>query len=50
MSGWLIVVVGVIYAGIAVDSLLKGNTPQAVVFAGYAFSNAGLYIMSKGTP
>lgn len=48
MSGWLIAFVGLIYAGIAVDSFVRGNHPNAIVFAGYAFSNVGLYIMAKG--
>ena len=44
MSGWLIILVTVIYAGIAVDQLFKGNIPMGVVYAGYAFANIGLYL------
>lgn len=44
MSGWLIIVTTVIYAGIAVEQLVKGNIPMAVVYAGYAFANVGLYL------
>ena len=44
MSGWLIILVTVIYAGIAVEQLFKGNIPMAVVYAGYAFANIGLYL------
>ena len=43
MSGALIAFVGLIYAGIAVDQLRKGNVAMAMVYAGYAFSNIGLY-------
>jgi hypothetical protein len=44
MSGWLIILVTVIYSGIAVEQLFKGNIPMAVVYAGYAFANIGLYL------
>lgn len=47
MSAWLIALVGVIYASIGVMQALKGNTSMAVVFAGYAFSNIGLYLLAK---
>ena len=44
MSGWLIILVTVIYAGIAVEQLFKGNIPMGVVYAGSAFANIGLYL------
>ena len=44
MSGWLIILVTVIYAGIAVEQLFKGNIPMGVVYSGYAFANIGLYL------
>ena len=44
MSGWLIILVTVIYSGIAVEQLFKGNIPMSVVYAGYAFANIGLYL------
>ncbi len=44
MSGWLIIAVTVVYAGISVEQLFKGNIPMAVVYAGYAFANIGLYM------
>ena len=44
MSGWLIILVTVIYAGIAVEQLFKGNIPMGVDYAGYAFANIGLYM------
>jgi hypothetical protein len=46
MSSWLIIAVGLVYAYIAVDNFLKGNISMGVVFAGYAFSNYGLYRLS----
>jgi hypothetical protein len=47
MSAWLIILTGAIYAYIAGEQLLKGNASMAVVYAGYAFSNVGLYLMAK---
>jgi len=47
LSAWLIILTGAIYAYIAGEQLLKGNASMAVVYAGYAFSNVGLYLMSK---
>jgi hypothetical protein len=47
LSAWLIILTGAIYAYIAVEQLLKGNPYMAVVYAGYAFSNVGLYLMAK---
>ena len=44
MSGWLIILVTVIYAGIAVEQFYKGNIPMAIVYAGYAAANIGLYL------
>jgi hypothetical protein len=47
LSAWLIILTGAIYAYIAVEQLLKGSPYMAVVYAGYAFSNVGLYLMAK---
>ena len=47
MSGWLIIVTGLIYAYIGLEQALRGNLPMAVVYSGYAFSNVGLYILAK---
>lgn len=47
MSGWLIIVTGLIYAWIAIEQGLKGNLSMAVVYSGYAFSNVGLYLMAR---
>ncbi len=46
MAPWLILVVMAIYAVIAIDLYNAGNTAMAVVFAGYAFSNIGLWAAS----
>lgn len=47
MSAWLIAFVGVIYGWIAVENFFKGNLALCVVFAGYAFSNVGLYLLAN---
>ena len=44
MSAWLIAVVGVVYAVVAVDLIVKGNTGLGIAFIGYALGNVGLYI------
>jgi hypothetical protein len=44
MSAWLIAIVGVVYAGVAVDLLLKGNIGLGIAFVGYALGNVGLYM------
>lgn len=49
MSAWLIALTGGIYAAVAVQMGFKGNLPMTIVYAGYAFSNIGLYIISKGS-
>jgi len=47
MSGWLIALTGLIYAAVAVEQMIAGNKAMAIVFSGYAFSNVGLYYMSR---
>lgn len=47
MSAPLIILVGVVYSYIAAESALKGNASLAVVFAGYAFSNIGLWMAAR---
>lgn len=47
MSAWLIVLVGIIYAGIAFENIIKGQYSTAIIFSGYAFSNVGLYLATK---
>lgn len=46
LSKWLIAIVGLIYASIAVDSYWRGNLAMAIVFLGYSFSNIGLWLAS----
>ncbi|CAB5219022.1 hypothetical protein UFOVP229_20 [uncultured Caudovirales phage] len=45
MSGNLIILTGAIYAYVAVEQGLKGNIGMLIAYAGYAFSNIGLYLM-----
>jgi NhaP-type Na+/H+ or K+/H+ antiporter len=47
MSARLIVLTGAIYAYIAAEQLYRGNAYMAIVYGGYAFSNVGLYLMTK---
>lgn len=47
MSGWLIGLTGLAYAWVAFEQGLKGNPGLAVAYAGYAFSNIGLYLLAK---
>jgi hypothetical protein len=42
MSAWLIATIGVVYAVIAIDLLIKGNTGLGLAFVGYAIGNIGL--------
>jgi hypothetical protein len=47
MSAWLIALTGLIYAGVAIEQGMKGNLPMCVIYAGYAFSNVGLYVLAR---
>ena len=47
MSPWLIIITGLIYAYIAIEQFLKGNSSMCVVYSGYAFSNIGLYLLAS---
>ena len=46
MSSWLIILTGLIYAYIAVEQGIKGNTGMSVCYTGYAFGNVGLYMLA----
>lgn len=46
MSGPLILFVGAIYAFVSLDSLREGDLGMCIAFAGYAFSNYGLYLLA----
>jgi hypothetical protein len=47
MTGPLIILVGFIYAYVAVDQYMNGNTGMSIAYAGYAFSNIGLWMLAK---
>jgi hypothetical protein len=47
MSSWLVVVTGLIYAGICIEQFSKNNMGVAVMFFGYALSNVGIYFQVK---
>jgi hypothetical protein len=47
MSGPLIIVVTAIYSWIAFEQYTKGNIPVAIMYAGYAFSNIGMFMVTK---
>jgi hypothetical protein len=44
MSTYLIILTGGIYAYVAYEQWHKGNAGLAIAYAGYAFSNIGLYM------
>lgn len=44
MTRWAIIVVGVIYAGIAAGFVYEKKYGMALTFGGYALSNIGLYL------
>lgn len=47
MSHTLIAAIGVAYVWIAVDQWMKGNPGVAVMFAGYAASQVGVWMQAK---
>jgi len=47
VSAWLIAATGCAYAWVAIEQATKGNPHMAVVYAGYAFSNIGLWLMAR---
>jgi hypothetical protein len=47
MSGWLIIVTGVIYAYVAGEQWAKGNWPMAWTYVGYALATCGLWMAVK---
>ena len=46
MSGWLIILTALIYAYVAFEQGMKGNTGMLIAYSGYAFSNIGLYLLA----
>jgi len=47
MSGWLIILTGCVYAWVSWEQFLKGNDGMGIAYAGYAFSNIGLWMLAK---
>ena len=47
MSGWLIFLTGLIYAYVALEQALKGNSGMCITYVGYAFANFGLWKMAS---
>lgn len=47
MSPHLIALCGVIYLFVAVDLAWHGKTGLAIAYAGYAFSNIGLFMAAR---
>jgi hypothetical protein len=47
VSGPLIILTGLIYAYVAIEQGMKGNSGMAVAYAGYAFANYGLWRMAS---
>lgn len=48
MAAWLIALTGCIYAYVSCDLAWRGRYDLALAYAGYAFSNIGLYLAAKG--
>lgn len=46
MTRPLIILVGLVYAYIAVETGLKGNAGLSIMYAGYAMGNVGLWILA----
>ena len=47
MSSWLIALVGLVYAYIAVEQIVRGSPQMGMIFGGYALSNVGFYFLAK---
>lgn len=47
MSGWLIIATGCVYALVSWDQFVRGNDGMGIAYAGYAFSNIGLWMLAK---
>jgi len=46
MAGWLIALTGLIYTFVSFDLARQGRWELALAYAGYAFSNIGLYLVA----
>ena len=47
MSGALVAFVGLLYAYISAEQFILENPSMGVVYAGYSFSNIGLWFLLK---
>jgi hypothetical protein len=47
MSSWLVAFIGTVYAYIAAEQFYRGNPAMGIMYAGYAFSNVGLWWLTK---
>ena len=47
MAPNLIIVIGVVYAWVAFDFIRSGNLGLGLAFAGYSFSNYGLWLAAR---
>ena len=47
MSGHLIALTGLIYAYVSADQFWRGNPGMGIAYLGYAFANAGLWMLAK---
>lgn len=47
MSSSLILITGVIYAYVAIEQGIKGNTGMLIAYIGYAFANIGLFMLAS---
>ena len=46
MSPWLIILVGLIYLYIAVESFIHGDNGMGFMYIGYSLANVGAYILA----
>jgi len=47
VSGWLIIITGLIYAYVAAEQAWEGNHGLSIAYAGYAFANIGLWLLAS---
>jgi hypothetical protein len=46
MSGWLIILTGLIYSYVSAEQAWVGNYGLSIAYAGYAFANVGLWMLA----
>lgn len=47
MASWLIALTGLIYLYVAFELFMSGKTGLSLAYAGYAFSNVGLWLAAQ---